>query len=220
MFPLKPVDWSTVNTDVAIAPTRKVRGALDIAMGILIILAYIDLISGQLAEGTFDPNKHFAYLTNQTSYSNIVVLISGGILAWTRASDTVLYTTVRANFTVYSVVVGLVYNWLLREPDHLGFHNEVTHVAIPIYFLADWVIRAQRPQIGWNTLWIGASYPLAWALITLIRAEFVGWYPYFFLDPTGPSGWSGVSVYVVGITVIFLGFIAGAVGINRLQQRG
>jgi phage-related holin len=208
-----------VNTDVGSSPARKVWGSLDIAMGVLIILAYIDLISGQLAEGTFDPNTHFAYLTNQTSYSNIVVLISGGILAWTRAYDTVLYTTVRANFTVYSVVVGLVYNGLLREPDHLGFHNEVTHVAIPIYLLADWVIRSRRPQIGWNTLWIGASYPLTWALTTLVRGEYVGWYPYFFLDPTGPLGWSGVGAYVAGITAIFLGFIAGAVGINRLHQR-
>lgn len=188
-------------------------------MGLLIIAAYIDLISGQVAEGTFTPETHFAYLTNQTSYSNIVVLVAGGILAWSKAVDTVLYATVRANFTVYAVVVGLVYNWLLREPDHLGFHNEVTHVAIPIYFLADWIIRARRPRIGWNTLWIGASYPLAWALITLVRGQFVDWYPYFFLDPTGSLGWGGVAAYIVGITAVFLAGIAGAVGINHLQQR-
>lgn len=188
-------------------------------MGLLIVAAYIDLISGQVAEGTFTPETHFAYLTNQTSYSNIVVLFAGGFLAWTRAVDTVLYATVRANFTVYAVVVGLVYNWLLREPDHLGFHNEVTHVAIPIYLLADWIIRARRPRIGWNTLWIGASYPLAWALITLVRGQFVDWYPYFFLDPTGSLGWGGVAAYIVGITAVCLAGIAGAVGINHLQQR-
>ena len=188
-------------------------------MGLLIVAAYIDLISGQVAEGTFTPETHFAYLTNQTSYSNIVVLIAGGILAWSKAVDTVLYATVRANFTVYALVVGLVYNWLLREPDHFDFHNEVTHVAIPIYLLADWIIRARRPRIGWNTVWIGASYPLAWALITLVRGQFVYWYPYFFLDPTGSLGWGGVTAYIVGITAIFLAGIAGAVGINHLQQR-
>lgn len=188
-------------------------------MGLLIIAAYIDLISGQVAEGTFTPETHFAYLTNQISYSNIVVLFAGGILAWSKAVDTVLYATVRANFTVYAVVVGLVYNWLLREPDHLGFHNEVTHVAIPIYLLADWIIRARRPRIGWNTLWIGVSYPLTWALITLVRGQFVDWYPYFFLDPTGSLGWGGVAAYILGITALFLAGIAGAVGINYLQQR-
>jgi hypothetical protein len=187
-------------------------------MGLLIIAAYIDLISGQLAEGTFTPATHFAYLTNQTSYSNIVVLIAGGILAWTRATDTVLYATVRANFAVYAVVVGLVYNWLLREPDHFDFHNEVTHVAIPIYLLADWVIRARRPRIGWNTLWIGVSYPIVWALITLVRGQYVDWYPYFFLNPTEGLGWSGVALYIAGITLIFLAAIAGAVGINRIHQ--
>ena len=206
-------------TSAAIPVSRKLRGSLDIAMGLLIVAAYIDLISGQVAEGTFTPETHFAYLTNQTSYSNIVVLIAGGILAWSKAVDTVLYATVRANFTVYAVVVGLVYNWLLREPDHFDFHNEVTHVAIPIYLLADWIIRARRPRIGWNTVWIGASYPLAWALITLVRGQFVDWYPYFFLDPTGSLGWGGVTAYIVGITAIFLAGIAGAVGINHLQQR-
>ena len=208
-----------MNSNVAIPVSRKLRGSLDIAMGLLIVAAYIDLISGQVAEGTFTPETHFAYLTNQTSYSNIVVLIAGGILAWSKAVDTVLYATVRANFTVYAVVVGLVYNWLLREPDHFAFHPEVTHVAIPIYLLADWIIRARRPRIGWNTVWIGASYPLAWALITLVRGQFVDWYPYFFLDPTGSLGWGGVTAYIVGITAIFLAGIAGAVGINHLQQR-
>ena len=208
-----------MNSSAAIPVSRKLRGSLDIAMGLLIVAAYIDLISGQVAEGTFTPNTHFAYLTNQTSYSNIVVLIAGGLLAWSRAVDTVLYATVRANFTVYAMVVGLVYNWLLREPDHFDFHNEVTHVAIPIYLLADWIIRARRPRIGWNTVWIGASYPLAWALITLVRGQFVYWYPYFFLDPTGSLGWGGVTAYIVGITALFLAGIAGAVGINHLQQR-
>jgi hypothetical protein len=195
-----------------------VRGTLDIVMGLLIITAFVDLISGQLVEGTFIPERHFAYLTTQTSYSNIVVLIAGGLLSWTRASDTVLYATVRANFTVYAVVVGLVYNWLLREPDHLDFPYEVTHVAIPLYLLADWVIRADRPLIGWNTLWIGASYPVVWALITLVRGVSLDWYPYFFLNPTGPLGWGGVAAYIAGITVVFVGAIAGAVGINRLHQ--
>ena len=202
----------------AIPVSRKLRGTLDISMGLLIIAAYIDLISGQLAEGTFTPATHFAYLTNQTSYSNIVVLMAGGILAWTKATDTVLYATVRANFAVYAVVVGLVYNWLLREPDHFGFHNEVTHVAIPIYLLADWVIRARRPRIGWNTLWIGVSYPIVWALITLVRGQYVDWYPYFFLNPTEGLGWSGVALYIAGITLIFLAAIAGAVGVNRIHQ--
>ena len=106
----------------------------------------------------------------------------------------------------------------MREPDHFDFHNEVTHVAIPIYLLADWVIRARRPRIGWNTLWIGVSYPIVWALITLMRGQYVDWYPYFFLNPTEGLGWSGVALYIAGITLIFLAAIAGAVGINRIHQ--
>lgn len=60
-----------------IPASRKIRGTLDIFVGLLIIAAYVDLLSGQVAEGTFTPETHFAYLTNQTSYSNIAVLIAG-----------------------------------------------------------------------------------------------------------------------------------------------
>jgi hypothetical protein len=61
---------------------------------------------------------------------------------------------------------------------------------------------------------------LAWALITLVRAELVGWYPYFFFNLTGLWGWSGVSAYVAGITVFYCLVVAGAVGINRVHANG
>jgi uncharacterized membrane protein len=202
-----------------ISPARKVRGTLDVLAGVLVIAAYVVLLQGQVAEGSFDPGKHFAYLTNQTSYSNIVVLLAGGILAWRRHSDTVLYATVRANFVAYAFVVGVVYNALLREPDHFGFHNEVTHVVIPIYFVADWLLRGHRPRIGWNTVWIGVSYPIVWVGITLLRAPFVEWYPYFFLNPEEVGGWSGVTMYVAAITAIFAILITAMVWINHLHLR-
>jgi len=118
-----------------------------------------------------------------------VVLLAGGFLALSRQADTVLYTTVRANFVAYAFVVGVVYNALLRGPDDFGFHNEVTHVVIPVYLVTDWVMRSARPRIGWKTVWIGISYPVVWVGVTLLRAPSVEWYPYFFLDPTGPNGW-------------------------------
>lgn len=202
-----------------VSSARKVGGTLDILAGLLIIAAYAVLLQGQVAEGTFDPGKHFAYLTNQTSYSNIVVLLAGGILAWRRPLDTELYSTVRANFVAYAFVVGVVYNALLRGPDDFGFHNEVTHVVIPVYLVADWLIRGHRPRIGWKTVSLGVSYPIVWVGVTLLRAPSAQWYPYFFLNPEEVGGWSGVTTYIAAITAIFAVLITAMVWINHLHMR-
>ena len=199
--------------------TRRLRGVADILAGLTVITGFTLLLAGQVGEGSFEPFFHFSYLTNQTSYSNIVVLLAGGFLAFTKPQDTLAYATVRAIFVAYAAVVGIVYNALLLEPDHFGFHNEVTHVAIPIYLVLDWLIRNNRPRIGWNTIWIGLSYPLVWIGVTLIRGEVTGWYPYFFVNPHDGLGWGGVLAFVLAIAVFFAGFIAGMVALNHLQHR-
>jgi len=143
-----PLSVSSVST---IPWIRRIRGSADLIAGLTIIAAFVVELSDQVRRGEFEPLFHFSYLTNQTNYSNIVVLLAGAYLAFSRTQDTVLYATIRANFVAYAVIVGTVYNALLREPDHFGFHNEVTHVAIPVYLAADWLIRNNRPRISWNT---------------------------------------------------------------------
>ena len=197
---------------------RRIRGSADLIAGLTIIAAFVVELSDQVRRGEFEPLFHFSYLTNQTNYSNIVVLLAGAYLAFSRTQDTVLYATIRANFVAYAVIVGTVYNALLREPDHFGFHNEVTHVAIPVYLAADWLIRNNRPRISWNTAWIGVSYPVVWVGVTLLRGAATDWYPYFFLNPN-TLGWPGVIAYIIAISIIFAGLIAGMVALNHLQHR-
>jgi len=210
-----PLSVSSVST---IPWIRRIRGSADLIAGLTIIAAFVVELSDQVRRGEFEPLFHFSYLTNQTNYSNIVVLLAGAYLAFSRTQDTVLYATIRANFVAYAVIVGTVYNALLREPDHFGFHNEVTHVAIPVYLAADWLIRNNRPRISWNTVWIGVSYPVVWVGVTLLRGAATDWYPYFFLNPN-TLGWPGVIAYIIAISIIFAGLIAGMVALNHLQHR-
>ena len=210
-----PLSVSSVST---IPWIRRIRGSADLIAGLTIIAAFVVELSDQVRRGEFEPLFHFSYLTNQTNYSNIVVLLAGAYLAFSRTQDTVLYATIRANFVAYAVIVGTVYNALLREPDHFGFHNEVTHVAIPVYLAADWLIRNNRPRISWNTVWIGVSYPVVWVGVTLLRGAANDWYPYFFLNPN-TLGWPGVIAYIIAISIIFAGLIAGMVALNHLQHR-
>jgi hypothetical protein len=204
---------------IPIPLSRRVRGGLDIIAALTIVAAYIVLLTEQVQSGTFEPAKHFTYLTNQTSYLNIVVLLMGGYFSLTRRYDKVGYTTFRGIFVGYAVIVALVYNGLLREEDHFGFHNEVTHIAIPVYLLTDWIVRSPRARIAWSTVWWGVSYPLVWVATALIRGPGQDWYPYFFLNPTGPNGWAGVGIYVGAIAVLFASVISLMVLLNHAQAR-
>ncbi len=198
---------------------RKIRGSLDLVMAVLLAVGYALLVSKQVSEGRFIADQHFTYLTNQISYLTIIVLTIGAASGWLKPRDSRWYTAVRGCFVVYGLIVALVYNGLLRAPDHFGFHNEITHVFVPLYLIIDWFVRSNRPNISWHTVWLSASYPIAWTLVILIRGQQIGWYPYFFLNPQEGLGWIGVIIHVAAITILFLAFAAIIVRSNNSKPR-
>ncbi|MBT2495880.1 Pr6Pr family membrane protein [Microbacterium sp. ISL-59] len=131
--------------------------------------------------------------------------------------------------STYMIVTGIVYNTLLRNVElpqgvTVPWSNEVLHVVIPLVLLIDVLFAPRRRALGWSTVAITAIFPLAWAVYTLIRANFIiapatgdpWWYPYPFLDPhLVPGGYLGVSGYIVGIAVAIVGVAAGVVWIGR-----
>lgn len=199
---------------------RKIRALLDLGVALLLTVGYLMLLLNQLGEGTFVANQHFAYLTNQIGYLTIAVLAFGAASRWRKLQDSPVYTVLRSWFVVYGFIVSLVYNSLLRGPDHFSFQNEITHVVAPIYLVCDWLYRSERPAIRWNTIWLGSAYPIAWTVFTLIRGEHTGWYPYFFLNPGETMGWWGVMTYISTITLLFLAVSAVSLRINNSRQTG
>jgi hypothetical protein len=50
-------------------------------------------------------------------------------------------------------------------------------------------------------LWL--VYPIAWAVVTVVRGELDGWYPYPFLDPAN-GGYGQVAIVIAAITLAFV----------------
>jgi uncharacterized membrane protein SirB2 len=131
--------------------------------------------------------------------------------------------------STYMIVTGIVYNTLLRNVElpqgvTVPWSNEVLHVVIPLFLLADVLLAPRRRALGWSTVAVTAIFPLAWAVYTLIRANLIiapatgqpYWYPYPFLNPhTVPGGYLGVSGYIVGIAIAIIVVAAGVVWIGR-----
>ncbi|MEN9620301.1 MAG: hypothetical protein RL499_494 [Actinomycetota bacterium] len=209
-----------------LATLRHIAGIISIVAGLIVLAALITQITDQISVGRFKPEQYFAYFTIQTAMINIVVLITGGIMALRLERDTRLYTAIRASVFSYALVTAVVYNVLLRDiPNADGYvgpvwPNESLHVWIPIYIALDWLLTPGRVRIAWSALWLAVSYPLIWVGITMLRGANTGWYPYPFLEPDGPNGIVGVVTYVVGIAAFIVVLAAVAILINRVQTRG
>lgn len=200
---------------------RKVIGALRLAAGITIVIALTFQIQDLVVHNALIPGHYFAFFTIESSMMNVVMLLAGGAYALSHARDTVLLSTVQLSTLCYAIVTAAVYNLLLRgvpTSDYVGIQwpNEILHVWIPIFLLLDWILGPGRARLPFRSLWVVISYPLAWAIFTLVRGPFYGWYPYPFINPA--NGIPSLIGYIVGLTVFIVLIASLAILRSRLAS--
>jgi hypothetical protein len=199
---------------------RRLFGALRIVAGLLVLAALLTQIVDDSLHHAFKPGQYFAYFTIESSMMNVAVLLFAGVQAFRRPCEGERLTSIRASILAYAVVTGLVYNLLLRNLPPVGYQgiqwpNEILHVWVPIFIVIDFFLAPGRRRIPWRRLWWVASYPLAWLAFTMVRGSLTGWYPYPFLEPSGPGGYAGILLYVLGIAALILGIGSLAIASTR-----
>jgi hypothetical protein len=150
--------------------------------------------------------RYFSFFTIQ---SNIFVTVCAAcLLIKPRSKWGHFFSSpkVTSAITVYIIIVGLVYNTVLRKLYHLlgleRFANELLHVFIPVTFLLYWTVFVPKKQLTWNVFpWL--IYPLLYGVYVLIRGAFVKYYPYPFLNVL-KIGYLKVMVSFVVLLVFFL----------------
>lgn len=129
--------------------------------------------------------------------------------------------SLRGAAVLYMAITGIVYAVLLanlpivKEIVH-PIADAVHHVLIPIWILFDWVASPPSNRIGARRALWWLVYPLAYLFVSLLRGAITGWYPYPFLNPSNPGGWTGIAIVSFAILVLGLFILAGIV---RLQPR-
>lgn len=178
----------------------------------------------------------FSYITVETCLAAAVVLLLGAVLlAQGVLPEPRWYAWLRAGVVSSMVVIGVVYNLLLRGTVVTGagapqeWTNEIMHVAAPLALVVDWFFAPGRRRLSWAVIPGVLAFPLAWFVYTEVRAPLVydqfkhaqGWYPYPFLDPRladaplVPGGTPSVVLSVLAVTAVF----ACAVGATVLVSR-
>jgi hypothetical protein len=186
-------------------------------------------ISDRLANGLFRPGEYFAYFTIDSSLIAAVALAVSGVWAWLGRDETRLLHLVRLSVVTSATIVAVVYNALLRGMANLPadgdyvwpvLPNEILHVWGPIVILLDWLLVRGYARLPIKASFWVLVFPGAWAVFSLIRGLITGWWPYWFIDPTGDGGVGGMLTYISGIMVFFIVVGVGANFGRRLVSRG
>ncbi|MFZ4059490.1 MAG: Pr6Pr family membrane protein [Ferruginibacter sp.] len=153
--------------------------------------------------------RFFSYFTIQ---SNLLVTICFTVIAFgVNASKEKFFSkpTVQSAIVVYIIIVGLVYNLILRSlwnPQGLQYWlDQLLHTVVPIAFVVYWTVFINKQMIGWKVIPSWLIYPSAYCIYTLIRGAFVGFYPYPFLD-VKQLGYSTVLFNIGGLILLFIFF--------------
>ena len=193
------------------------RGAIRGAAGAVVLLAVAATFADTASRGPVNPFNFFGFFTMQSNLMAAGVVLVAAVLEFRRRTPPEWFVPARAAVTTYMVVVGVVYNLLLRTIAggvELPWANWVLHVAFPLYVLADWLLMRDRRPLSYRVIRLILVHPLVWVAVVLVRGATDGWVPYPFLDPS--TGYASVLVYVVGIAVSFAAFGALVILASRV----
>lgn len=124
--------------------------------------------------------------------------------------------------TVYIIIVGLVYNVILRPLwDPQGWQliaDELLHSFIPLFFLVYWFLFVQRRNLQWKDAFLWLLYPFIYLVFVLSRGAITGLYPYPFID-VNVLGYNRVLLNCGILFLVFLIFSLLFIAIGRTSKR-
>ncbi len=200
-----------------------------IYLAILVILGWFTLITQfyinvgiNAASLSEIITRYFSYFTILT---NLLVTVCCTVLLFVPNSKWGNFFSKQQTLTaivVYIVIVGLIYNIILRstwQPKGMQLViDELLHSVIPLLFLIYWLVFVGKNQLKWRNILPWLIYPFAYIVFVLIRGSASGFYPYPFIN-TMHLGLNKVLVNSVGIALVFiivsLAFVAYGKAMNK-----
>ncbi|MET0244908.1 MAG: Pr6Pr family membrane protein [Flavitalea sp.] len=130
--------------------------------------------------------RFFSFFTIQNNL--LVTLFATARFFNTRSNPTgyISSASVQTALTMYIVIVGIVYNAILRSLwAPAGWQlvaDNLLHTVIPILMLIYWIFWVDTRKLHFSNIPAWIIYPFCYLIYSLIRGYFVNWYPYPFLE--------------------------------------
>jgi len=175
-------------------------------------------VSDRMMHNLFRPTEYFSYFTITSCLLTAVVLTLSAIQLTRGQAETKLLSLTRLTNAVSMVIVGVMYNALLRggapDPRDVGYDwpvlpNEIIHTYVPMLIFIEWLFTRTTIALKINQAFWVLVYPLAWLAFSIIRGIITGWWPYWFIDPQYGIGTQLTWIVAISVmfTVLAVGFI-------------
>ena len=124
--------------------------------------------------------------------------------------------------TLYILIVGIVYNLILRllwAPT--GFQkvaDELLHLLIPLLAFVYWFFVTNKINLMYNDIFLGLIYPFVYLVYILIRGHFYNFYPYPFVNVI-QLGYKTVFINCFFMVLAFLIVGILLIGISKMKNK-
>jgi hypothetical protein len=203
---------------------RDGRVRLGVGMRLVVALAGIVGLGIQIAHAKLENGQLFYYYTTQSNLIITVVFLCSAVQLWRGSDGWKWLAVVERSAHLWVYVTGIVFHLLLSRywnPDGLrGVGNVLLHYVVPIGAFLAWLVCHQKGRYRMREIGIWASYPVLYLTFTLIRGHFVGFYPYWFLDP-GTAKQFGIgpgAALVIIFGGLTFGFVVLGVTLTALDR--
>ena len=220
--------FTNVRVIMKLVSNRYFAGTFRLLLGLAILGSVAWQVTDRLIHNVFRPQEYFTFFTVDTSILVGIVLLVTAYFSFTGRPESRTITLIRMSLVCSYVVVGVVYNALLRglpaSAADAGYvwpttPNEVLHVWAPALLVVEWLLFERKNAVSFRAgLWAWA-YPFAWLGFTLVRGLVDGWWPYFFINPNDKGGVTGMLTYIFGIMAFLYVISAVLIPAQRLTRR-
>ena len=169
-------------------------------------------------------NNFIFYISFFTILTNLLVAVAFTTrfaAPHTKMSNYFFKPSTLAAITLYIVVVGLVYNVVLRwlwQPRGLQLlADNLLHVVTPVLCLLYWLLFYLKSRLRWQGVFSWLWYPGIYLVYALIRGAVTNQYPYPFIN-AAEIGYPKTFINAVVMLAVFVGLGMLLVGITRVRQ--
>ena len=185
---------------------KKAMGILRVALS---LLAFVALVVGYDRDvHTGDTVNFWFYFTDLANLLGACVFLVGGLAAWRDRPG--VPDLMRGAAVLYLVITGLVYWTLLAntiDAETIKWQNYIVHGVMPAAIVLDWLLAPPAARLSRARAGRWLAFPLTYLAVSLIRGPFVNWWPYDFLDPREPGGYTHVTIWSLIVTAVFVVFM-------------
>jgi hypothetical protein len=201
------------------------RAAAGVFTAVCVVAQYWLLVRGDSWLGMAGSSlRFFSFFTILTNLLAAAALLVPVVAPHSAAGRFLARPTVRTAVTGYIIMVGVIYDLLLRDLSQRQgwpmFFEHMLHYVTPPLFVVDWLAFVDKRDLDWRVGFGALGFPLVYIAWTLVHGALSGWYPYPFVD-VADLGYARTLLNIAGLVLLFLALevVLAAIG-GALARRG